>query len=98
VTVSQSSLISKIVKEFGLAKANPRKLPMSPSANLGPIEIGEEKAGSEYASLIGSLLFLANATRPDIAYSVNALSAHMGAPARRHFDLAKGIVRYCIGR
>jgi hypothetical protein len=48
-------------------------------------------------NLIGSLLFLANATRPDIAYSVDALGAHLGTPACQQFDHEKGILCECIG-
>jgi hypothetical protein len=61
-----SSFICKVAEACGLSHVNPRKLPLAPSASLGQIETGEEKSGSEYASLIGSLVFLAIATRPDL--------------------------------
>jgi hypothetical protein len=41
--ICQSSFISKIVEESGLSNANPRKLPLAPSADFRPIEIGEER-------------------------------------------------------
>jgi hypothetical protein len=37
-----------------------------------------------YLSVIGALMYLANCTRPDIAFSVNLLARYSSAPTRRH--------------
>ena len=52
-----------------------------------PRDEGEEILGSEfpYLSLIGALMYLANSTRPDIAFAVNLLARHSAAPAKRHW-------------
>jgi hypothetical protein len=50
-----------------------------------------------YGSLIGSLLYLAVCTRPDIAQAVGALSRHTAHPTTVHWQAAKGIVRYLAG-
>jgi len=49
---------------------------------------------TEYSSLIGSLLYLANGTRPDIAFSVNNLARYMSCPSLKHFHLAQHIIAY----
>jgi hypothetical protein len=51
---------------------------------------------NEFPSLIGSLLFLANCTRPDISFAVNTLSRHLRNPGERHLGLAKVLLRYCL--
>jgi hypothetical protein len=42
-----------------------------------------------YANLIGSLMYLAIATRPDIAYSVNKLAQYTSAPKPKHWTAIK---------
>ena len=43
-----------------------------------PRDEGEEILGSKfsYLNLIGALIYLANSTRPDIAFAVNLLARH----------------------
>jgi hypothetical protein len=50
-----------------------------------------------YANLIGSLMYLAVATRPDIAYSVNKLAQYTSEPRSKHWTAIKRIFRYLKG-
>jgi hypothetical protein len=47
---------------------------------------GEEVSGQEYPylSAIGALIYLANNTRPKIAFTVNCLVRHSATPTVRH--------------
>jgi hypothetical protein len=47
-----------------------------------------------YRSLIGSLLYLACRTRPDIAFAVNALAQFSANPGRAHYNAALRVLRY----
>ncbi|XP_060542425.1 uncharacterized protein LOC132710476 [Pantherophis guttatus] len=47
-----------------------------------------------YRSTIGSLLYIANWTRPDIALAVNLLSRHVSKPTTSHWDAIKRLLRY----
>ena len=60
---------------------------------------GEEVLGPEvpYLSTIGALIYLANCTRPDIAFAVNLLARHSAAPTKRHRSGVKNIFRYLQG-
>ena len=51
-----------------------------------PKEENEELLGPEvpYLSAISALMYLANCTRPDIAFSVNLLARYSSAPTKRH--------------
>uniref|UniRef100_A0ABD2XS88 CCHC-type domain-containing protein n=1 Tax=Trichogramma kaykai TaxID=54128 RepID=A0ABD2XS88_9HYME len=50
-----------------------------------------------YREVIGSLLYLAGVTRPDIAYAVNLLSRRQVAPTVGDFQEVKRILRYLRG-
>ena len=52
---------------------------------------------SKYASLIGSLMYAAVATQPDIAYSINRLASFTSNSDLRHWIAAKRILRYLQG-
>jgi hypothetical protein len=55
--------------------------------------------GAEYTYLnaIGALMYLANNTRPDIAFMVNYLTRHSAAPTMHHWNNIKNILRYLNG-
>ena len=53
--------------------------------------------GNRYCELIGSLLYIANATRPDIAYSVGVLSRFRNSPTTSHWNEALRVLRYLKG-
>ena len=47
-----------------------------------------------YRSAVGSLLHLAQCTRPDVALAVGALSSYVHAPSQAHWDALLDVVRY----
>jgi hypothetical protein len=49
---------------------------------------------SVYASLVGTLMYLAVNTRPDIAYAVNTMCQYMSAPSVAHLQGAVHIASY----
>ena len=50
-----------------------------------------------YREVIGSLLYLAQWMRPDIAFTVNVASRAQDAPTQAHQQLTKRIMRYLKG-
>jgi hypothetical protein len=61
-----------------------------------PKQEGEEVLGAEYPylSAIGALMYLANNTRPDIAFVVNCLARYSAAPTIHHWNDIKNILQY----
>ncbi|UYV62815.1 hypothetical protein LAZ67_2002020 [Cordylochernes scorpioides] len=47
-----------------------------------------------YRELIGSLLYLANSSRPDMTFAVTKLAQFCSNPGERHWQAAKHILRY----
>ncbi|KAM1380756.1 hypothetical protein ACFX2I_022445 [Malus domestica] len=64
-----------------------------------PKEDDELVLGPElpYLSAIGALLYLAQCTRPDIAFSVNLLAKYSYALTIRHWKGVKDVLRYLRG-
>ena len=52
-----------------------------------------EMSSVPYRSLIGSLMYLANTTRPDIAFAVNRLARCVENPSKAHWVAAKRVLR-----
>ena len=50
-----------------------------------------------YLSAIGALMYLANCTHPDIAFSINLLARYSSALIRRRWNSIKHILRYLCG-
>jgi hypothetical protein len=88
-----------------MSKCHPLKTPMvvrSLEANKDPFRPkgdDERVLGPEvpYLSTIGALMYLANCTRPDIAFAVNLLARYSAAPTRRHWVGVKTILWYLQG-
>ena len=57
-------------------------------------ELSEMANERVYRGLVGSLLFLAKQTRPDIMWIVNVLSRFMDKPTTDHWNAAKRVLRY----
>ena len=83
-------------------KAHPLSSPMVVRSldvkknSFRPCEKTEELLGLEvpYLSVIVALMYLANCTRPSIAFSVNLLARYSSAPTQRHWNGIKHILRY----
>ncbi|KAK2410302.1 hypothetical protein QL285_045673 [Trifolium repens] len=105
IFVHQEAYIAKMLKRFYMDKCHPLSTPMIVRSldvkkdPFRPREEDEELLGPEvpYLSAIGALMYLANYTRPDIAFSVNLLSRYSSSPTKRHWNGVKHIFRYLRG-
>jgi hypothetical protein len=98
ITISQQRYIESILERENLTDCNPVTTPMDPKIKILPNPEGNEGSQSNYfAQLLGELQFLANATRPDIAFTVNRLSSYTANPTMEHVTALKRILRYLKG-
>ena len=105
VLIHQSSYTEKVLKCFYMDKSHPLSSPMVVRSlevtkdPFRPKEENEELLSPEvpYLSAIGALMYLANYTRPDIAFSINLLARYNPAPTKRHWNGIKHILRYLSG-
>ena len=98
MTLSQRAYISSIIVHFHLKSAPPTLTPMDVGTHLVQVEGNEgTKHPSPYKEIIGSLMYVATATRLDIAFTVLALAQFSQKPARQHWEATKRVVRYLKG-
>ncbi len=98
VWLHQKPYISKIIEKFGQAEAKTVATPVDVNVKLTKEDgISKPVDPIQYQSLIGSLLYLAVATRPDIAYAVGVLSKFCAKPTVAHLTAAKRVLRYLKG-
>lgn len=89
---TSEGLIEKIISKFGNYD-NPTKTPYDINLHLTK-NIGIGISQIEYARIIGSLMYLTNCTRPDLAHSVNRLSRYTSNPGRNHWKAIVRVLRY----
>ncbi|PIL25828.1 transcription factor [Ganoderma sinense ZZ0214-1] len=103
IAISQRSYIDTIVSRFNLDEAAPLSIPLQPGSPLGnhqspstPRQF-EDMRDVPYREAVGSLMYAAMGTRPDITFAVTALSQFMQNPGRAHWDALKRVLRYLKG-
>lgn len=103
ITIDQESYVQRILKKFNMDDCKPVHTPLETglklSKEMSPTseEEREEMIHIPYRQAIGSLLFLAMISRPDICYAVNALSRYSNDPGKQHWSSIKRILRYIKG-
>jgi len=98
VTISQKKYIENILEKEGLKRANPIGMPLNPNTPLEPNpDRNEGNRSNSYARLLGELQFLANATRPDITFTINRLASYTANLSIQHISTLKCILRYLAG-
>jgi hypothetical protein len=105
VTLSQTALIDKVVEEFHQLDAHTVDTPMVAGLQLQtpdktipvPNTVAAWIERTPYRSLIGSLMYIAVATRPDISYAVGRLSSYLDCYRQEHWDAAIRVLRYLKG-
>ena len=83
-----------------MSDANERDTPLEPKVRLSKADcpaVPDRKVVKAYQQLVGSLMYIACATRPDIAYAVNTCAQFMSNPGPRHVEAAKHVLRYLKG-
>ena len=98
IFLNQGAYAQRIIDNHGLKEANPVKTPMDPTIKLTPTNDTDELFDEhKYQSALGSLLYLATKTRPDIMYSVGKLARYCSKPSSQHWLALKRVLRYVKG-
>lgn len=110
ITLTQERYINKILLKFGMTGLHPQRTPMvttqvankdrkmrETSCDDKLLQLTKAKENIPYREAVGSLLYLAGATRPDISYAVNILSRHQINPTENEWQMVKRVFRYLKG-
>ena len=101
LSMCQSRYISKILTRFRMDDCKPRSTPceMNPTHKITEydnVPLNEQHL-KRYRQIVGSLIYVMTATRPDIAYIVTKLSQYMSCATQYHMTMAKQTLRYLKG-
>jgi hypothetical protein len=102
VLLCQSRLALSLLEEVNQPLANDRLLPLDPNIKLTKTPLDEvhtvvPESAFPYMKVAGTLLYLVNCTRPDLAHAVGLLCRFNHAPRPTHVAAAKSVLRYLCG-
>ena len=103
IALSQQSYLESITRRSGFDELKPVSSLMEPHIKLTNTQ--SPSTGAEYAAMqhilyreaVGSLMYAALGTRPDISYAISTVSRFCSNPGTPHWEAVRRIYRYLIG-
>jgi hypothetical protein len=96
ITLVQNHYVEKVLSRFGYSKCSPAPTPYDPSVSLRKNRrIARDQL--RYSQIIGSLMYLDSARRPDISYAVSKLSWFVSNPGEDHWQALERVLCYLKG-
>ena len=98
--LSQRHYAEDVLRTYDAWDCIPALTPMRPGARLTKEQCNLAPDASfhrRYRGIVGSLGYLVNMTRPDLAWSYSELSKYVQYPGQDHMDAANHVLRYLRG-
>lgn len=95
IMLDQEKYIKEILARFRMSDSKPVKTPFEVGMKFDSNK--EEAIDCPYQQAIGSLLYVAQGTRPDISFAVNTMSRFNNNFSAVHWAAVKRILRYLQG-
>lgn len=99
ITLNQTSYIERVLQKFKMEDCKPSATPMETGVILNKPKESQDSSVCvyDYRGLIGSLMYIAVGSRPDIAHAVSYLSQFNDCHTETHWKAAKRVLRYLKG-
>ena len=103
ISLSQRQYIIDMLERYGFSSCASVQTPMEPGKALSKADAPSSAEDKEmmrkvpYLSAVGSLMYLATCTRPDIAFAVSLLARFSSDPGPAHWQAVKHLFRYLKG-
>jgi len=95
ISICQQAYIDTILKRFGQLDAKSAKTPLDHQVDLANTNCEDKTANrKEYLTIVSLLMYAALGTKPDIAFSVTALSRYNVEPLEMYLTTARRVLRY----
>mmetsp|Transcript_18530 Transcript_18530/g.37664 ORF Transcript_18530/g.37664 Transcript_18530/m.37664 type:complete len:1503 (+) Transcript_18530:3729-8237(+) len=97
---TQTAYLDRSLEKYDMERETAKDVPMDPSFKITVDDLDDNPSESVthlYRSMIGTLLYLAVWTRPDIAMVVNMLARYMTRASPRLIKAARNVFRYLKG-
>ena len=103
--LSQPLIVRDLLRRVNMVECNPVCTPLDVGCKLVPMDSTVSLSadwdasigGVSYRSIVGSLLYLASSTRPDLSYAVGMVSRFLNNPGPQHVAAVKHILKYLKG-
>ena len=94
IEISQESYIRSVLERFNICRTSPI---LASLANDNRSLMEDERAGDvPFREVVGSLMWIAIQTRPDISNAVRAVERHSHEPKMSHWKAAQKILNYLL--
>jgi hypothetical protein len=93
--ITQTTYINQMLEKFGMLDCKAISTPAE--GTLQRSQSQQPASDNLYMSIVGSLLYAAMVTRPDITYAVQSLGRHLQSSGPEHLAAAKRVLRYLQG-
>ena len=103
VHLSQQAFTEQLISNHKLDHANPTKTPYRSGHPVDSVPHSKmstsdrKKLSSDMKSIVGSLLWLSQGTRPDLSTIVSMLASYQANPSYGHLRAARHVIRYLKG-
>ena len=97
ILLSQHDFLHDLLSEHGLLECRTVSTPLTLDVLPNAVDNPDPQLQAQYRSIVGSLLYLANSTRPDISHATSMLSRYMHGPSSPHLTAATHVLRYLSG-
>ena len=102
ISLSQEPYIDAIITKYNFSNLKPVSIPMDPNVQLSrtcPMSITNtaHMKNIPYRAAVGLLMYLAIATRPNIAFTISTITQFSQDPRPKHWEAVKHIYRYLLG-
>ena len=95
ITLSQSTYIKEVLDRFRMTECKAASTPLQPNFKFDPVI--EHDPQPAFASIVGCLRYLADSTRPDLAFSTSKMAQYLSKHDHSKYTLLQRILRYLRG-
>ncbi|KAE8189368.1 hypothetical protein A4X06_0g4907 [Tilletia controversa] len=98
ISLDQERYAEEVLARFGMSKSDPVKTPLCSKKPLRKATEDDIRCDIRiYQAVVGCLAYLAQGTRPDLAFAVSTLGKFSSDPTEEHMIAAKRVLRYIRG-
>jgi hypothetical protein len=103
VHLSQEAYYRQLISTHQMSNATPSDTPYRSGHTIDDIPktemptLEQDIITAKYQSLIGSLLWLAYATHPDLRVAISLLAQYNKQPSSEHYEAARYVLKYVLG-
>lgn len=98
IRIHQKRYIDKLLERFNMSSSHGITTPLSIKNDLHEArdndKILDYDDRKQYQAIVGGLMYLMTATRPDLAFTLSRLSKFNAKPTTKHIEAAKHALRY----